>query len=67
MHQSGFSLLPYARSRYNATLHDGQVVGLPVDAFPYGGSYEVRKRGCAVSGNDSYIERLTDKLQIHMK
>jgi len=32
-------------SRFNATLRDGQAVGLPVDAFPSKAILQVRKQG----------------------
>ena len=56
-----------SESRFNATLRDGLADGLPVDAFPSGWIHEVRKRGCAVSGDDSTTERVTDKLQIQLR
>ena len=37
-HEMGLALKPIQmfKSRFNATLRDGQAVGLPVDAFPSG-------------------------------
>ena len=55
-----------SKSRFNATLRDGQAVRLPVDAFRSEAIHQVRKRGCAVSGDNLNTERVTDKLQIKL-
>ena len=56
-----------SESRFNATLRDGQAVGLPVDAFPSGWVHRVWKRGCAFSGEDTNTEQVTNKLQIQLE
>jgi len=56
-----------SKSRFNATLRDGQAVRLPVDAFRSEAIHQVRKRGCAVSGDNLNTERVTDKLQIKLE
>lgn len=68
-HEMGLALtsICMSKSRFNATLRNVQAVGLPVDAFRTEATHQVRKQGSAVSGDDSNMERVTDKLQIYMR
>jgi len=56
-----------SKPHFNATLRDGQVDGLPVDAIPAGRIPCMPEQGCAVSVDDSNTMRVTNKLQIQMK
>ena len=53
-----------SKSRFNATLRDVQADGLLVDTSRSEAIHQLRTRGCAVSGDDSNTEGVTNKLQI---
>jgi len=65
--ESALAPIRMAKSRFNATLRDGQAVGFPFDTFRSEAIHRVRKRGCAVSGDDANTEGVKDKLQIQLR